>query len=96
MAQVSMTVRMDNSIKQQFDTLCKQLGMSANTAINIFVNQVIRKKGIPFEITTDSKDIRQQGIEAFRSIRKAAETGELPNLTLEEINEEIKLARAGK
>ncbi len=37
MAQTAMTVRMDNQQKAQFDKLCEQFGMSANTAINIFV-----------------------------------------------------------
>ena len=37
-----MTVRMDNQQKAQFDKLCEQFGMSANTAINIFVKAVIR------------------------------------------------------
>ena len=32
-------------------------------------------------------------LEAFREIRKIAESGQLPDLTLDEINEEIRLAR---
>ena len=44
MAQTAMTVRMDNQQKAQFDKLCEQFGMSANTAINIFVKAVIRSK----------------------------------------------------
>ena len=31
MAQTAMTVRMDNQQKAQFDKLCEQFGMSANT-----------------------------------------------------------------
>ena len=34
--------------------------------------------------------------ETFREIRKMAESGELPDLTLEEINEEIRLTRHNK
>jgi hypothetical protein len=32
-------------------------------------------------------------LEAFRNIRRMAENGQLPDLTLDEINEEIRLAR---
>ncbi|MBQ3946023.1 MAG: hypothetical protein II670_10520 [Alphaproteobacteria bacterium] len=39
------------------------------------------------------ENIIQQGLEAYSSIRKKAMTGELPDLTLNEINEEIKLYR---
>ena len=38
MAQVSMTVRMDSQLKKQFNELCNEIGMSVNTAINIFAN----------------------------------------------------------
>ena len=31
-----MTVRMDSQLKQRFDALCAEFGMSANTAMNIF------------------------------------------------------------
>ena len=44
MAQTAMTVRMDNQQKAQFDKLCEQFGMSANTAINIFVKAVFAVK----------------------------------------------------
>ncbi|MGN0308974.1 MAG: type II toxin-antitoxin system RelB/DinJ family antitoxin [Bacteroides sp.] len=44
MAQTTMTVRLDSVQKAQFDQLCEQFGMSANTAINIFVRTVIRRE----------------------------------------------------
>ena len=56
MAQTAMTVRMDNQQKAQFDKLCEQFGMSANTAINIFVKAVIRSKSIPFSIQAKNEE----------------------------------------
>lgn len=50
MAQVSMTVRMDSQLKKQFAEVCDELGMSVNTAINIFVKAAVRNHGIPFEV----------------------------------------------
>ena len=95
MAQVSMTVRMDSQVKQRFDALCNEIGMSANTAMNVFVRKMISFGGIPFEITTKSqKDvIHDEGVKAFREMRAMAEAGLFPDLTLDEINEEIRLAR---
>ena len=40
MAQVSMTVRMDSQLKQNFDALCARMGMSANAAMNVFAKAV--------------------------------------------------------
>lgn len=93
MAQVSMTVRMDSGIKASFDALCAEFGMSANTAMNIFAKAVVMYRKIPFEIKASQPTDSLKGIEAFREIRKMAESGQLPDLTLDEINEEIRLAR---
>ena len=51
-----MTVRLDNKQKAIFDELCAQFGMSANTAINIFVKAVIRSKSIPFPIQAKNEE----------------------------------------
>lgn len=93
MAQVSMTVRMDAGIKAQFEALCNQFGMSVNTAMNIFANAVVRRRMIPFEIKAAPEDRPMSGLEAFRVLRAEAEKNGLQEMTLDEINEEIRLAR---
>ena len=94
MAQTAMTVRMDSQQKMQFDQLCEQFGMSANTAINIFVKAVIRSKSIPFSIKAKEEDkVTREAREAFDRIRAAAERGDTPELTLDEINAEIREVR---
>ena len=52
MANVNITIRMDDDLKKQADALFEELGMSFTTAINVFVRQAIREGRIPFEITT--------------------------------------------
>lgn len=96
MAQTAMTVRMDNQQKAQFDKLCEQFGMSANTAINIFVKAVIRSKSIPFSIQAKNEEddeVTAKAKAAFKQLRAKAERGETPELTLDEINEEIREVR---
>lgn len=93
MAQVSMTVRMDSQLKQSFDALCSQFGMSANTAMNIFANAVVVYRKIPFEIKAAAMDDSRKGLESFLKMRKMAESGQFPDMTLDEINNEIKMAR---
>lgn len=95
MAQQAMTVRLDSQMKAQFDALCEQFGMSANTAINIFVNAVVRSKSIPFPISITGKktSIYEDAINAVESMQKCAEESNVSEMTLEEINEEIRLAR---
>ena len=88
MAQSAVTVRMDSEMKMQFDALCEQFGMSANTAFNIFVKAVIRSRSIPFTIkgAPSASDL-------FMQQRSAAELSQEPELSLDEINAEIRAAR---
>ena len=92
MAQTAMTVRIDKEQKRLFDQLCSDFGMSANTAINIFVNAVIRTGSIPFRITKRPDEKKsKKALEAIESIR--ADAMSRPEMTLEEINAEIDAVR---
>lgn len=96
MPQTPMTIRIDSQQKAIFDNLCEQFGMSANTAINIFVRQVIRLRRIPFIIsaTETDEDIRTKAIQTIKEIREDAKNR--PELTLDEINAEINAVRETK
>ena len=97
MAQTAMTVRLDSIQKAKFDQLCEQFGMSANTAINVFVRTVVRNRCIPFTIAADNDErIREKAIEAFRDMRKEAMSRPGSEMDLEEINAEINAVRGAK
>ena len=86
-----MTVRMDSQLKQQFNELCNEIGMSVNTAINIFANAVVRTKSIPFRVSAyPTEDI---ALKDFYEFRRQVASSDRPELTLDEINDEIRLAR---
>ena len=93
MAQVSMTVRMDSQLKKQFNELCNEMGMSVNTAINVFVNAVVRTRGIPFEVKVSQKSANEDFKNAFYALRESAQKNGVPEMSSEEINEEIRQAR---
>ena len=95
MAQVSMTVRMDSQLKQSFDRLCSEFGMSANTAMNIFANAVVITRSIPFQIKAPQAGY-MDGLTAFYALRDEAKANGVQDMSLEEINEEIRKARAEK
>ena len=92
MAQSAVTVRLDSEMKSQFDELCEQFGMSANTAFNIFVKAVIRSRSIPFTIRGNRIEA-PTALDLFMQQRKVAESNLEPELTLDEINAEIRAAR---
>lgn len=93
MSQVSMTVRMDSQLKTMFDALCAEFGMSVNTAINVFARAVVQRRRIPFEICASEEKTPAERIAAFRNMREWAEKGNTPELSLDEINDEITKTR---
>ena len=97
MSQATFSVRMDENLKRQFDGLCQEFGMNASTAINIFARTVVRERRIPFEIASPEPEITREGaLRAFQALRAQAKRRGASEMTLEEINEEIRLARSGE
>lgn len=94
MAQATFSVRMDEALKKQFDSLCQEFGMNASTAINVFARAVVRQRRIPFEISSPETDITREGaMRAFMALRAQAKDNGISDMTLNEINNEINLAR---
>ena len=97
MSQSALTIRLDSELKTQFDSLCEEFGMSTNTAFNIYVRQVVRNRCIPFTIEAPARDdVMEKGRAAFHAMRRAAAEAGIQDMSLDEINEEIRLAREGK
>lgn len=94
MAQTTFSVRMDEVLKKQFDGLCQEFGMNASTAINVFARAVVKQRKIPFEISAPETDITREGAtQAFKTLRAQAKDNGIADMSLDEINKEIRLAR---
>lgn len=51
MKNVNVTLRVDEDLKKQADTLFSELGLNLTTAINIFLRQSVREQQIPFQVS---------------------------------------------
>ena len=49
----TLTIRIDENLKNQAETIFKQIGLSTSSAINIFFKQVVRTSSIPFDLIAD-------------------------------------------
>ena len=68
--------------------------MNASTAINVFTRAVVRQRRIPFEISSPESEITREGaMQAFTALRAQAKNNGVADMTLDDINEEIGLAR---
>ena len=52
----SINVNVDSKVKEQASIILKDLGLNMSTAINMFLNQVVKRNGIPFEVTNPKKN----------------------------------------
>ena len=47
---ISFSVRLDSKLKAEAEELFAELGLSLGSAMNIFLRQSVRVKGLPFSI----------------------------------------------
>ena len=97
MGQATFSVRMEEGLKNDFDRLCEEFGMSMTTAINVFARTVVRQRRIPFEISAPEPVVTREGARnAFQTLRTSAQRDGLQDMLLDETNEEIRQAKCGE
>lgn len=94
MAQVQMTVSMDSLRQQQIERYCALSGASRNSVFDEIMDLWERFVYIPRTEYLEKEERRRKSLEAFQRQRAKAERGDAPDLTMEEIIEEIAQARA--
>ena len=75
MAQTTLSVRMDDSLKSDFDKVCNELGLSMTTAITMLAKKMTREKRLPFEVSVDPFYSEANLARLRRSIAQMESTG---------------------
>jgi len=85
-------MRIDPRLKANAEAVLSALGLSPNEAINIFLNQVVLQKGLPFEIKIPQISKAEAQAVFYEKIREAEKSfAEEPRLTIEELKEKLGL-----
>jgi len=96
MSQTTMSIRVDSNLKQSFDALCDEFGLSNTAALMLFIKTVVRECRIPFEIKADSiEESRKKALLAFEQMREDVAAAGIQDMSLDEINELIREVRYG-
>lgn len=63
-------IRVEPELKEKAEAIFSQLGISASAAVNMYYNQVVRQRGLPFQATTldKPKSISEMSPDEFQSI----------------------------
>lgn len=86
-----LQVRVDDELKNQANAIFEELGIDLSTAVRMFLKKSIMVKGIPFDTTLDESSLEMGRI--VRELQKHSEDIGNSEMTLDEINEIIRLAR---
>ena len=84
MANVNVTIRMDEDLKKKASALFEDLGMGFNQALTIFVKQAVREQRIPFEISRNVPN--KDTLAAIKEI-EMMKAGKIPAKTYDDIDE---------
>ena len=63
MSTTNINIRTDSELKARAQSVLADLGLDMSTAINVFLNQIVYKQAIPFEITKSNKTVKLGGWE---------------------------------
>lgn len=84
--------RVDESDRTEAIEICSKLGIDLQSYFRICLARLIREKGIPFSMKIE-EDKENKGISAMKRASKIAKEYGISDLSLEEINAEIREAR---
>ena len=85
----SMHIRVEQSVKEEVESILKTLGMTTTEAINIYLRQITLNSGIPFEIKTPGfSDEMLEALAEAKEMEKHPENYKSFN-TVEEFMEDL-------
>ena len=91
--QVLVQFRVDKDLKQDVAEICDALGTDMPTVFRMCMKQIKIARGIPISTKLpESVVTRSEALDAFEEMRRQA--ADVPEMSLEEINEEIRSSRA--
>ena len=85
MAQTNLTIRIDEDIKREAETLFSRIGLNMSAAINIFFRQAIREQTIPFELKPYDDYYTGENLARLKRSIAQSERGETISFTMDEL-----------
>lgn len=77
MAQATISIRIDPNLKNEFDEVCTELGVTMSTAVIMLAKKMTREKRIPFDVSVDpfyAEENRQRLRESMRQMETTGGT----------------------
>lgn len=85
MAEGRISIRMDDTLKKDFDAVCSELGMTMTTAVTILAKKMTREKRLPFDVSIDPF-YSEQNMNALDESIEQMKAGKTVTKTFEELD----------
>ena len=85
MSQTTVSIRMDDALKNDFDSICNELGMTMSTAVVMLAKKMAREKRLPFEVSIDPF-YSSSNMKALQESIEQMKAGKTVTKTLEELD----------
>lgn len=94
MASTLVQIRVDEDLKNEATDIFERLGLDLPTAIRVFLKKSVEESGIPFnlKISNEKKNLKQAD-RILKKANKEAKKNGIQDISLDEINAEIKAYR---
>ena len=92
MATSILQIRVDDKLKDEVSDLFESLGMDIPTAVRIFFKRAVIERGLPFKVS--ERPTVNESSELMSALRALNDKNGSAGMSEEEIEEEIKAARA--
>lgn len=90
MSSVNMCIRVDSELKAKAEEVLSQLGMTMSGTINMFLNQIVREKAVPLNLSLSAQDrMALDDIMHTRAERNTGFRGYDADSVLKEMDERI-------
>ena len=94
MASTLVQIRIDEDLKNEATDIFERLALDLPTAIRVFLKKSVEESGIPFnlKISSEKKNLKQAD-KILKKANKEAKKNGIQDISLDEINSEIKAYR---
>lgn len=94
MASTLVQIRVDEDLKNEATDIFERLGLDLPTAIRVFLKKSVEESGIPFSLKVDKeKKSLKKADKILKAANKEAKKNKVQDMSLDEINSEIKAYR---
>lgn len=82
----TISIRLDDELKQELDEMCEDMGMSLTTFFTIYAKRALRDRKIPFEVAASTESAYVKRNEArIRHSLEQAHNGQLVRKSLADL-----------